>query len=73
MLVEERTTTAVCNKCGSDAVGCSYEYYTTGGDMEHVEFKHACGACGYVESKIQQGCYGYDNSCQCSMRHKDSN
>lgn len=56
-----------CSKCGSSIFhrDCSYEYYTTGGDMEHVEWKHTCKNCGHIESAIQQSCYGYDNDYAC--------
>jgi hypothetical protein len=68
--INERDTPGICRSCGSDQVSCTSEYYTTGGDMEHVEFKHHCGKCGHGESEIQQGCYGYDNTYNCSLPHK---
>lgn len=56
-----------CIKCGSTEFDpcCHYEYFTTGGDMEHVEWQHVCAECGAVNSSIQQACYGYDNEYSC--------
>ena len=71
MPVDARSTTAVCNACGSHQVDCSFQYFTTGGDLEHVEFFHRCRDCQAVESAIQQGCYGYDNHYDCALRHAD--
>src|SRR5581483_10785402 len=60
----------LCNRCGSSTVTCRSEYFTTGGDVEHVEFLHHCDDCQYEESAIHQGSYGYDNDYQCSLRHE---
>ncbi len=54
-----------CHRCGANTITCHRTYYTTGGDMEHVEWKHTCGSCEAVAREIQQGCYGYDNTYQC--------
>lgn len=56
-----------CSACGSSAVICSDEYYTTGGDMEHVQWSHTCQQCGHVDTEFTQGCYGYDNEYWCPM------
>jgi hypothetical protein len=54
-----------CYNCGSENVSCEKEYFSTGGDMEQVEWIHLCIHCGSRQSKIQQGCYGYDNHYNC--------
>ncbi len=56
-----------CATCGSRQIECDARYYTTGGDMEHVEWRHACRQCGHVDTAISQGCYGYDNEYYCPM------
>ena len=68
-MIEETTTPALCVACGSNDVECRAEYYTTGGDMEHVEFTHRCRACGHSENAFQQGCFGYDNTYHCPLPH----
>jgi hypothetical protein len=70
-MIEESKFAGICGRCGSEDVACKYEYYTNGADLEHVTFTHVCQRCNYVEESCQQGCYGYDNSYECSLRHKD--
>jgi hypothetical protein len=62
---------ALCRRCGSNKVGCEGKYYSTGGDMEHVEFVHTCSECRHVESDTQMACYGFDNSFWCPLPHDD--
>jgi hypothetical protein len=69
-MIEPRTTEPLCSRCGSSRVKCSAEYYTAGGDMEHVEFTHHCEACGHEESTIEQGSYGYDWKYSCPLTHR---
>lgn len=54
-----------CSKCGSLNVSCNSEYFTTGGDMESVEWKHTCADCGEEKSETQTSCYGQDNHYCC--------
>ncbi len=59
-------TRSMCSKCNSANVICKAEYCTLGGDMEHVEWRHACRNCGHIDnSEIQQSCYGYNNYYSC--------
>src|SRR5215208_5975365 len=71
-LINDNPGKPTCNSCGSDSVTCNGEYYTTGGDLEHVEFTHSCQSCGHIESTIHQGTYGYDHEYMCSLPHKQA-
>lgn len=61
----ELANTTKCTMCKSTNVVCSHEYFTTGGDMEYVRWRHECQNCGHIISKIIQSCYGYDNYHNC--------
>ena len=65
--IKKITINIICSECGSSEFSgaCEHEYYTAGSDMEHVEWKHVCLKCGYVESVIRQACYGYSNHYAC--------
>jgi hypothetical protein len=46
---KETITVVVCSKCKSTNMVCTPKYFSTGGDMEQVEWKHECKSCGHVD------------------------